>query len=43
MDELKSSYKTEVSIQNIDKSIEWKIGELVLITYDGVFLEIYPA
>ena len=43
MDELKSSDKIEVSIQNIDKSIEWKVGDYVLITYDGIILETYPA
>ena len=43
MDELKSSDKIEVSIQNIDKSIEWKVGDLAIITYDGIILETYPA
>lgn len=43
MDELKSSDKIEVSIQNIDKSIECKVGDYVLITYDGIILETYPA
>ena len=43
MDELKSADKIEVSTQNADKSVEWKVGDLVLITYDGVILETYPA
>ena len=43
MDELKSADKIEVSTQNADKSIDWKVGDLVLITYDGVILESYPA
>lgn len=43
MDELKSADKIEVSTQNADKSVEWKVGDLVFITYDGVILETYPA
>ena len=43
MNELKSADKIEVSTQNADKSVEWKVGDLVLITYDGVILETYPA
>ena len=43
MDELKSADKIEVSTQNADKSVEWKVGDLVLITYDGVILESDPA
>lgn len=43
MNELKSSDKIVVSTQNADKAIDWKVGDLVLITYDGVILETYPA
>lgn len=41
--ELNSSDKIVVSTQNADKSIDWKVGDLVLITYSGVILESYPA
>lgn len=41
--ELNSSDKIVVSTQNTDKSIGWKVGDLVLITYSGVILESYPA
>ena len=43
MIELNSADKIEVSTQNADSSIEWQVGDLVLITYDGVILETYPA
>lgn len=41
--ELNSSDKIVVSRQNADKSIEWNVGDLALITYSGVILESYPA
>ena len=41
--ELNSSDKIVASTQNADKSIEWKVGDLVLITYSGEILESYPA
>ena len=43
MIELNSADKIEVSTQNADPSIEWQVGDLVLITYDGIILETYPA
>lgn len=43
MQELNSADKIEVSTQNADPSTEWQVGNLVLITYDGVILETYPA
>ena len=43
MQELNSASKIEVSTLNADPSVEWQVGDLVLITYDGVILETYPA
>ena len=43
MTELNSADKIEVSTQNADQSVNWQVGDLVLITYDGVILETYPA
>lgn len=43
MQELNSADKITVSTQNSDASIEWQVGDLVQITYDGVILETYPA
>lgn len=41
--ELNSADKITVSTQNADPSVQWQVGDLVLITYDGVILETYPA
>ena len=43
MEELNSADKFEVSTQNADHSIEWQVGDRVLITYNGEILETYPA
>ena len=43
MQELNSASKIEISTLNADPSVEWQVGDLVLITYDGVILETYPA
>ena len=41
--ESKSSSKITVSRQNADPDQEWKIGDTILITYDGLIMETYPA
>ncbi len=41
--EANSSDKIQVSTQNADQSIDWKVGDFVRITYNGQIQELYPA
>ena len=41
--ELKSADKIEVSMKNLDPSLEPEVGDLIEITYDGMIMELYPA
>ena len=41
--EINSSDKIHVSTQNADPSIQWQVGDLVRITYNGQIQELYPA
>ena len=41
--ESKSAGKIEVSRQNADPDLDWKVGDVILITYDGNIMETYPA
>ena len=41
--ELSSADKIEVSMKNLDSSLEPEVGDVIEITYDGVILEVYPA
>ena len=41
--ESKSSSQITVSRQNADPDLEWKVGDTILITYDGQIMETYPA
>lgn len=41
--EANSCDKIQVSTQNADRSVEWKVGDPVQITYNGVIQELYPA
>ena len=41
--ESKSSSQITVSRQNADPELEWKVGDTILITYDGQIMETYPA
>ena len=38
-----STDKIEVSTRNADRSVEWKVGDYALITYNGEILETYPG
>lgn len=41
--EAKSSDKIVVSTQNADPNAQWQVGDLIMITYDGIIMETYPA
>ena len=41
--EANSSDKIHVSTQNADPSIQWQVGDLIRITYNGMIQELYPA
>ncbi len=41
--EANCSDKIKVSTQNADQSIDWQVGDLVRITYNGQIQELYPA
>ena len=41
--ERKSADKIEVSMKNMDSSLEPEVGDSIEITYDGMIMEIYPA
>ncbi len=41
--EANCSDKIKVSTQNADRSIDWQVGDLVRITYNGQIQELYPA
>lgn len=41
--EANCSDKIQVSTQNADQSVDWQVGDLVRITYNGVIQELYPA
>ena len=41
--ELKSADKIEVSMKNLDPSLEPEVGDIIEITYDGMIMELYPA
>ena len=41
--ELRSSDKIVVSTQNAVPNVSWQVGDLILITYDGLIMETYPA
>ena len=41
--EAKSADKIVVSTQNADPNVQWQVGDPVLITYDGIIMETYPA
>ena len=41
--ELSSADKIEVSMKNLDPSLEPEVGDLIEITYDGMIMELYPA
>ena len=41
-EELNSGDKFEVPTQNADQSIEWQVGDRVLITYNGGVLDSLP-
>lgn len=43
MDELKSADKITVPTQNASQEVEWQVGDLILITYNGEIMETYPA
>ena len=42
-EELKFANKFTVPTQNAYSTVEWQVGDLVMIKYDGVILESYPA
>ena len=41
--EANCSDKIQVSTQNADQSVDWQVGDLVRITYNGQIQELYPA
>ena len=41
--EARSADKIVVSTQNADSNVQWQVGDPVLITYDGIIMETYPA
>ena len=41
--EARSSDKIVVSTQNADPAVQWQVGDLIVITYDGIIMETYPA
>ena len=41
--EATGSDKIKVSTQNADQSVDWQVGDLVRITYNGQIQELYPA
>lgn len=41
--ELNSADKIEVSMKNLDPSLEPEVGDIIEITYDGIIMETYPA